>query len=565
MTPAAEPTPAPSGDPATVPDDVSVVIPVYRGARTLPGLLEELAVLRERAVTPAGHPFRVSEVVLVWDNGPDESDVVIERLAQEYDWVRPIWLSRNFGQHPATVAGMSSTRGEWVVTMDEDGQHQPQDIGALLDVARRDGAALVYAEPTNAPPHSRLRNLASRLTKGVVLRALLGGPAVPFHSFRLIHGEHARAVAAFCGPGVYLDIALGWVIGSVSQCPAHMRTEGRASANYSTRRLLSHFWRLVLSSGNRPLRAVSILGVASTVIGVIYALVQIGLRLFGTVAVEGWTSMIVAILLLGGLTLMSLGVIAEYLGMAASMSAGRSSWPSRRRSGRPSGPTARTPDAMDVWVIGAGGLLGSAVVRSVGASDRVFPAPAVPWRSPDDSVATLRRSLAAFHAWRDPLRPWSTLWTAGSGVIASSAAQLSAEAAVAGAFAEDVARRPEPDGALLFASTASILGDSGAQVLDESAPPDPRNTYAHAKLRQEEAVTVALEGARPPGHRPHLDALRSRSEPRQAAGVGQLDVRRDPSARRHLRLRAVGHDPRLPLHRRCRGAVPLPRPDRRHG
>lgn len=307
----------------TEPVDVSIVIPVYRGAATLPDLIREIVPLREVTTTPAGLRFRVCEVILVWDNGPDESDLVIDALAHDFDWVRPVWLSRNFGQHPATVAGLSSTRGDWVVTMDEDGQHDPRDIALLLDAADGGRWALVYAAPTNKPPHSSVRNVASALTKGVVLRSLSGRTTVPFHSFRLIHGEHARAVAAFCGPGVYLDIALGWVIGAVTSCPISMRTEGRSSTSYNMRALLSHFWRLVISSGNRPLRIVSFIGLITSALGLGYSVVLIVQRLLGATEVQGWTSAIVATLLVGGLILVSLGVIAEYLGMAASMSMGK--------------------------------------------------------------------------------------------------------------------------------------------------------------------------------------------------------------------------------------------------
>ena len=327
------------------PLDVSVVVPVYRGAVTLPELVAELRPLTVAGSTPGGTPFRVCEVVLVWDHGPDASDEVLQDLAQTYPWVSVVWLSRNFGQHPATIAGLSATRGDWVVTMDEDGQHDPADIPRLLDQALTTRSALVYARPSNKPPHSVLRNAASAVTKRVFLRGLSGQGAVPFHSFRLIHGEHARAVAAFCGPGVYLDVALGWVIGSVTSCPARMRTEGRPSTSYSPRRLLSHLWRLVLSSGNRPLRLVSLLGLLVAALGTVYSVVLVVQRITGETVVQGWTSAIVATLIIGGLNLLCLGVIAEYVGMAASMSMGKpvfvaTSAPFERSAGRTRRPHA---------------------------------------------------------------------------------------------------------------------------------------------------------------------------------------------------------------------------------
>ncbi|WP_242448178.1 glycosyltransferase [Cellulomonas sp. WB94] len=300
-----------------------MVIPVYRGAKTLPALVNELAEYLAGRTTPEGRRFAVVELVLAWDCGPDRSDLVIRELAAQHEWIRPVWLSRNFGQHAATVAGMTATDGDWIVTMDEDGQHDPRDIGRMLDRAFDQRATLVYASPINKPPHSLLRNIASWTVKTVFLRLLSPGPTVPFHSFRLVGGEQGRSVAAYMGPGVYLDVALGWVIARATTCPVHMRDEGRAASNYRTRQLLSHFWRLVLSSGTRPLRIVSGLGLLTAALGLVLAVWLVVERITGATSVQGWTSAIVAELVVGGVIMISLGVIAEYVGTAASMSMGK--------------------------------------------------------------------------------------------------------------------------------------------------------------------------------------------------------------------------------------------------
>ena len=117
------------------PHRISVVIPVYQGEQTLAALVKEIALLAVPTLTAEGHEFQVVELLLVNDHGPDRSDEVIRELAAAYDFVRPVWLSRNFGQHPATLAGMASSSGDWIVTMDEDGQHDPAEIGDFLDVA----------------------------------------------------------------------------------------------------------------------------------------------------------------------------------------------------------------------------------------------------------------------------------------------------------------------------------------------------------------------------------------------------------------------------------------------
>lgn len=302
---------------------VSVVIPVYRGEETLPALLAEILTLTSEQTTAGGATFRVSEVLLVYDNGPDRSDEVIRSLVEQHDVVRPVWLSRNFGQHAATLAGMASSGGDWIVTLDEDGQHDPAYLGAMLDTALRERAPVVYAEPTNPPPHGFLRNTASRGAKWVFGTFLAGGAVSSFQSYRLVLGEIGRSVAAYAGAGVYLDVALGWVAGRAAHCPVVLRQEGGRPSGYSLRRLLSHFWRLVLTSGTRGLRVVSGTGVALGVLGFALAIFVIVARLTNAIAVEGWASVIVILLLSVGAILFSLGMIAEYVGVSVNMAMGK--------------------------------------------------------------------------------------------------------------------------------------------------------------------------------------------------------------------------------------------------
>ncbi|RHA38912.1 glycosyltransferase [Cellulomonas rhizosphaerae] len=302
---------------------MSVVIPVYKGATTLPQVVAELAPLQAGFETPDGSQARLSEVLLVHDHGPDDSAAVMRALQERYPWVRTLWLSRNYGQHPATLAGMASSGGDWVVTMDEDGQHDPAYIGAMLDVALREQSAVVYALPLNAAPHGALRNLASKTAKRIVAVGVGQKDVGAFQSFRLILGEAARSTAAYAGAGVYLDVALGWVAGAPAQCGVMSREEGGRSSGYSTRRLLSHFWRMVLSSGTRGLRIVSALGVTFAGVGLVWAIALAISRLAGGSLPAGWTSIIVVVLVGTGAVLFSLGVIAEYLGVAVNLALGK--------------------------------------------------------------------------------------------------------------------------------------------------------------------------------------------------------------------------------------------------
>jgi glycosyltransferase involved in cell wall biosynthesis len=302
---------------------VSVVIPVHQGECTLPGVVKEIERLTSVVHTPAGHAFRVAEVLLAYDHGPDASDETIRRLAGEYGFVRPIWLSRNFGQHAATLAGMASSGGDWIVTLDEDGQHDPADIAAFLDMAIAEQAAVVYAQPTNSAPHGSFRNRASRATKWLLVRLLARPDMGLFQSYRLVLGEVGRSVAAYAGAGVFLDVAMGWVNDRVAVCPVRLRAEGERPSGYSTRRLLSHFWRMILSSGTRGLRLVSMLGMIFAAIGALLAIYVVVARLSNAISVQGWTSVMVAVLVGTGAILFALGVIAEYIGVAVNMAMGK--------------------------------------------------------------------------------------------------------------------------------------------------------------------------------------------------------------------------------------------------
>jgi glycosyltransferase involved in cell wall biosynthesis len=301
---------------------MSIVIPVYQGERSLPALIEAIAPLTRGFTTPEGRSATVVEVVLVHDCGPDRSDRLIRRLTAEHDWVHAVWLSRNFGQHAATLAGMSYSGGDWVATLDEDGQHNPLDLASMLDTAMREQADVVYAAPVNTPAHGPLRNLASRAAKQSLRFATAHAHAVSFNSYRLVLGDVARSVAAYAGPGVYLDVALGWVARSVSTSAVTLTDEARPS-NYTLRSLLSHYWRMVLTGGTRPLRMVSATGLVFAVIGFLFAIAIVGLRFFGDIPVAGWASVMIVMLLSAGVTLTALGIITEYVGVAVNMAMGR--------------------------------------------------------------------------------------------------------------------------------------------------------------------------------------------------------------------------------------------------
>ena len=142
--------------------------------------------------------------------------------------MRPVWLSRNYGQHAATLAGCASTVGDWIVTMDEDGLHDPRSIDSMHRTAAERGVDLVYAHP-RVHTHSRWRVVTSVLAKRIAGTVVGVKGAGDFSSFRLMDGFGTRALAAYCGYGVYLDVALQWVFDRATRVTTDYRAEQRPS------------------------------------------------------------------------------------------------------------------------------------------------------------------------------------------------------------------------------------------------------------------------------------------------------------------------------------------------
>ena len=304
-------------------NSISIVIPVYQGAFTLRPLVNEILDDMSGGVLSDGSSFFISEIVLVDDCGPDSSDKVIEELSANNDRVRPVWLMRNYGQHAATIAGLASTRSQWVVTMDEDGQHDPREIRNLLECALSSRSQLVYGRTEKAQSHTWFRNRSSRFIKERIFPILLGRDrSFFFSSYRLMSGDVARTVAAYSNRGVYLDIALSWLVQRSETCSVRSRVEMRTDSGYRFGSLISHLLRLVVSAGVRPLRIAFFAGLGSSFVGLVLATFLIAQRLLGPVSSAGWTSLMAVLLVLGGTILLVLGVIAEYLGFVVRRSLG---------------------------------------------------------------------------------------------------------------------------------------------------------------------------------------------------------------------------------------------------
>lgn len=303
------------------PHSISVVIPVYRVAAQLPNLFSELESMSEQKTTRGGNPFVIREVIAVFDGGNLEGAIALQGAAKSSNLVRIVWLSRNFGQHPATLAGMSASAGEWIVTLDEDGQFPPSAIPDLLDHAIKEQSPVVYGQPTRPTPHPLWRRASSRIARSLFRLVSGNKDWSHFSSFRLMLGEIGRAVGAYCTNETYLDVALTWVSPRSSSVKVSYQNT-RSESGYDFGRLSAHFMRMFLTMGTRPMRIFAVAGAFAAIVGFVLSGALLYRRIvFGFPT--GFASTLALLLIMTGLLLLGLAVLAEYIGLVVRNALGR--------------------------------------------------------------------------------------------------------------------------------------------------------------------------------------------------------------------------------------------------
>ncbi|MGH9441773.1 MAG: glycosyltransferase [Thermoanaerobaculia bacterium] len=294
---------------------LSVVVPVFQGEAFLRPLSLALFEARRR-LESEGAPVRLAEIIFVDDSSLDGSSEVLSELEAADPSVRVIRLSRNFGQHPATIAGILHSSGDWIATLDEDLQHDPKHLIPLLKRAVLNGRDVVYAKPVGPVHRSVLRDMGSSGFKAVMSRLAGNRFIQDFNSFRMLRGAVARAAAAVCATDPYLDIALCWFTDRVGSLPMEMadeRSRGGGGSGYTVRGLLRHAGRMLGSSELKFLRLGAAAGILALTISVAISAAAVVIRLFYPQPTHprGWASLILAISFFGGLISLLTGILLE--------------------------------------------------------------------------------------------------------------------------------------------------------------------------------------------------------------------------------------------------------------
>lgn len=282
----------------------SVVIPVYKSSRSLPELVERINKVFSEVVRES------YEIVMVDDGSPlPETWKTLESLAEKNDFLKAIQLTRNFGRAGALLCGLENAQGEFIITMDDDLQHRPEDIPLLLEKKEHD---VVFGN-FKWRKHSLFVRITSEI-KGLFDKLIIGRPrGIKVSSFNMIKADIVRSMLGIKTPYPFIPALMFYVTkDAVSVYVTHERRIYGASG-FTLWKRINQFLRLLINNSSLLLKSVAAIGLAMATFSTMYSIYLIINKFYQRVHVSGWTSLMVAILITSGLILFSLGVVGEYL------------------------------------------------------------------------------------------------------------------------------------------------------------------------------------------------------------------------------------------------------------
>ena len=286
--------------------EYSVVIPCYGSG----DWLEELVTRIEQTMTPLCQEF---EVILVNDASPDDTWSVIKALAEKHRFLRGFDMLFNTGQNRATLCGLQHARGNLVIIMDDDLQHPPEEIPVLIDGIQQQPEVDCVIAKFEVKHHSWLRNLGSQVASWLFTH-LYGKPkGIAGSSFRILRRNLVHALCQYqtatplVGPLIFLSTR------RIDNAVVKHQPRKAKRSGYSLLQLVGLVVHNYLSVSTFPLRAISVLGLASaggSLCLFTYFLVRYSV---GKISYPGFMTQVLLILFFGGMTLVGVGLIGEYL------------------------------------------------------------------------------------------------------------------------------------------------------------------------------------------------------------------------------------------------------------
>ncbi len=282
---------------------LSVCVPVYNAEATIEELVR--AVRRDLAGIEL-------EIVLVNDGSRDRSEEVCSRLARELDGLKFISLRRNFSEHNAVMCALNHCSGDYAAIIDDDFQNPPSEIPKLLAEATN-GWDVVYSK-YRKKKHNLFRNLGSRFNDRVATW-LLGKPRdLYLSSFKLIKRDVIDEIVKYKGPYPYVDGLILRVTNSIGSAYVEHNPRKVGRSNYTLGRLVGLWLNMFVNFSIKPLRLVTFAGMLLSTACVVLAVVFLVQKLVTPGEPLGWASTIVSVLFIGGVQMVFLGLVGEYLG-----------------------------------------------------------------------------------------------------------------------------------------------------------------------------------------------------------------------------------------------------------
>jgi glycosyltransferase involved in cell wall biosynthesis len=286
--------------------EVSLVIPVYNGSRTIEPLVECIQMIF------AAKPF---EIILVNDGSEDESEMICSDLAAKFPrTVTFLNLSRNFGEHNAVLAGLCHAGGQYVGVLDDDGQNPPGEILRMLEELKRKNFDVVYGRYVEKK-HSWFRNAGSWFNDKVATFLLQKPKNLYFSSFKVMNRFLVNEIIKYRGAYPYTDGLIYRTTRKIGQIPVEHRPNLSGPSRYTFRKLVRLWLNMFLNFSIKPLRLSVYIGLFTSCLSV---LALIGIFIDKVWIEPGWPAgiptVLASIVLFAGVELMILGLIGEYLG-----------------------------------------------------------------------------------------------------------------------------------------------------------------------------------------------------------------------------------------------------------
>ena len=290
---------------ATEPE-LSLVIPVYNGSRTIGALVEHATKI---------FGSTSCEIVLVNDGSEDDSETVCAQLARTFPQsVTFVHLSRNFGEHSAVLAGFTQARGRYIAVLDDDGQNPPEEVVRMLDELKRKNYDVVYGHYIEKK-HSWFRNLGSRFNDRIATLMLHKPKDLYLSSFKVMNRFLVNEIIKYRGPYPYTDGLIYRVTRNIGQIPVEHRVSQSGRSRYTLRRLVRLWLNMFLNFSIKPLRVSVYVGLLASCLSVVALIAILIDKLWITPDLTvGIPTVLGSVVFFSGVQLMILGLVGEYLG-----------------------------------------------------------------------------------------------------------------------------------------------------------------------------------------------------------------------------------------------------------